>query len=621
MARLQITAGSPKPSLMPRRWAIYNRAAGAAKGLICAALLTLPTPAGAEPMPGIAMHGSPAYGPDFQHLRYVNPDAPKGGRLVLGVLGSFDSVNPSIVKGEPAAGGRELVLESLMGRALDEPFSLYGLLAESIETPPDRSWVAFTLRPEARFSDGKPVTVEDVIFTMELLRDHGRPNHHFFYSKVALVEKIGERTVKFTFTADGDREMPLIMGLMPIMPRHRIDPETFGRTTLEPIIGSGPYRMDKIEPGASITYRRDPDYWGRNLPLTRGRFNFDEIRYEYYRDGASMFEAFKKGLYQLRTEDDPGKWATTYNFPAVRDGRVEKAEFSVGTPAGMSGLVFNTRRPIFADARVRQALILMFDFDWINHNLYHGLYDRTQSYFTRSDLSSHGRPADEHERALLAPYPDAVKPAVMDGTYALPEGDASGRNRENRRKALALLGEAGYALKGGKLVNSKTGAPFTFEILAATKGQERLLLSYARMLKQIGIDVSLRQVDAAQYQRRLLTFDFDMIQFFWAASLSPGNEQTFRWSRQAAKADGSYNYPGVDNPAVDAMIQALLAERSRDGFVSAVRALDRVLISGDYVIPLFHLPNQWVAYWKSLDHPKTVPLDGIQIDTWWSAGE
>lgn len=603
---------------MPIARIFYSRAASAAKAVIWLLASAATTVAAqAAPAHGIAMHGSPRYAADFPHLDYVNPAAPKGGRIVLGTLGSFDNVNPLIVKGSPAAGVREYVLESLLGRAADEPFSLYGLLAESVETPPDRSWVAFTLRPQARFSDGRPVTVDDVIFTHALLRDHGRPNHRFYYSKVAAVERIGERTVRFTFKPDGDREMPLIMGLMPILPQHRISKDDFEKTTLEPMVGSGPYVVAAVDPGAGITYRRNADYWGRDLPLNRGRHNFDEIRFEYYRDATALFESFKKGLVHFRIEDDPGHWAVAYDFPAVRDGRVIREELPLGDPAGMSGLVFNTRRPIFADARVRRALIEMFDFEWINQTLYHGLYGRTQSYFERSELSSHGRPADARERELLAPFLDQVKPAILDGTFALPKSDGSGRSRDSRRRALRLLQDAGYALRDGVLVDAASGDPFTFEILVATQGQERLLLTYARMLEQIGIAARLRQVDSAQYQRRQQTFDFDMIQYFWPASLSPGNEQSFRWSREAARTEGSYNFPGVDSAAVDAMIQALLAEKERAGFVSAVRALDRVLLSGDYVIPLFHLPRQWVAYWNMLRHPEEIPLDGARLDTWW----
>ncbi|HUU25038.1 MAG TPA: extracellular solute-binding protein [Methyloceanibacter sp.] len=599
---------------------IYSHAGSSLKALILLlifGLLLLPCSAVAEPQAGLAMHGSPNETADFSHFPYVNPEAPKGGRARFAKQGSFDSLNPLIVKGVSADGIREYLYESLMARAYDAPFTLYGLIAEAVETPPDRSWVEFTLNPKAKFSDGTPITADDVIFSHAVLRDRGRPNHRSYYKKVKTVEKTGDRKVRFTFDASGDREMPLIMGLMPVLPGHLFTPESFEKTTLQPPIGSGPYVVSAVDPGKSITYQRDPNYWGRDLPVNRGLYNFDEIRIDYYRDAGSLFEAFKSGLVQLRNEDDPTRWAEGYDFPALRDGRVVKEALPVETPAGMSALVFNTRRPLFADPRVRQALIKLFDFEWVNRNLYHGQYARTESYFARSELSSHGRPADATERALLAPYPDAVTPAIMDGTFSYPVSDGTGQNREGRVEALKLLEDAGYQLKDGKLVNVETGEPFAFEILAATRAQERLLLTYARALKQVGIEARIRQVDSAQYQRRKQTYDFDMIQYFWPVSLSPGNEQSFRWGSAAAKTEGSYNYPGIENEAVDAMIAALLSAGDREDFVSAVRALDRVLLSGDYVVPLFYLPRQWVAYWRTLKRPEETPLYGYQIDAWW----
>jgi peptide/nickel transport system substrate-binding protein len=585
--------------------------------LLSGLLLVLPASTAAKPQAGLAMHGQPREAEGFGHFPYANPDAPKGGRAVFAVQGSFDSLNPLIVKGAPSEGVREYVYESLLARAQDEPFTLYGLIAEKVETPADRSFVEFTLNPAAKFSDGTPITVEDVIFSHGLLRDHGRPNHRSYYKKVAKVEQTGKGKVRFTFDASGDREMPLIISLMPVMPRHLIDPERFETTTLVPPVGSGPYTVAKVDPGKSITLKRNPNYWGRDLPVNRGLYNFNEIRYDYYRDAGSMFEAFKSGLVRLRTEDDPTRWTEGYNFPALRDGRVVKEELPVETPAGMAALVFNTRRPLFADQRVRQALVKLFDFEWVNRTLYHGQYSRTESYFARSDLSSHGRPADKAERELLAPYADEIKPAIMDGSFAFPVSDGSGENRDGRREALELLEAAGYRLTGGRLINATTGEPFKFEILAATRAQERLLLTYARALKQVGIDARIRQIDSAQYQRRKQTYDFDMIQFFWPASLSPGNEQSFRWGSQAAVTEGSFNYPGIQSAGVDAMIEALLKAESRDEFVSAVRALDRLLLSGDYVIPLFYLPRQWVAHWSDLKRPHKTPLYGFQIDTWW----
>lgn len=564
------------------------------------------------------MHGDPREQPDFQNFSYANPEAPKGGRARFAKQGSYDSLNPFIVKGVSGDGVREYVYETLMARAYDEPFTLYGLIAETVETPPDRSWVEFTLNPKAKFSDGTPISVDDVIFSHTVLKDRGRPNHRSYYSKVAKVEKTGDRSVRFTFDNSGDREMPLIMGLMPILPSHALTPESFELTTLDPPLGSGPYIVDEVDPGKSLTFKRDPEYWGRDLPVNRGRYNFDEIRVDYFRDASSMFEAFKSGLVDLRDELSPNVWAQGYDFPALRQGKVVKEALPIETPAGMSALVFNTRRPIFADPRVRQALIRLFDYTWIDRTLYHDLFAYSQSYFARSELSSHGRPADATERALLAPFPDAVKPEIMDGTFSFTASEGAGQNREGRVAALKLLNEAGYVLRDGTLVNAQTGEPFTFEILARTRSQERLLLTYADALKKIGIDVSIRQVDSAQYERRKQTFDFDMIPNYWGASLSPGNEQSFRWGSAAAKTEGSFNIAGVESEAVDAMIAAMLEAQTREDFVSAVRALDRVLLSGDYVVPLFYLPDQWVAYWTRLKRPDETPLYGYQIDTWWS---
>ena len=534
-------------------------------------------------------------------------------------FGSFDSLNPLIVKGEPAAGIRDFVIESLMARGLDEPFTLYGLIAETVEMPEDRSSITFNLNPKARFSDGTPITADDVLFSFDLLKEKGRPNHRTYFSKVAKAERLSDHAVRFTFDASGDREMPLILGLLPVLPRHLIDPKTFDETSLEAPIGSGPYRVAKVDAGRSITYERDPNYWGKDLPVNRGRFNFEEIRFDYFREGSVQFEAFKTGQADLWPEEDPRRWANGYDFPAVTDGRIVKRDFDIGLPAGMTALVFNTRRQVFADPRVREALIYLFDFEWINRTLYAGLYSRTQSYFERSILASAGRPADARERELLAPYATYVKPAIMAGTYRFPTTNGTGRDRENQRAAFRLLKEAGYELNGDQLVSKATGRQLTFEILAASTAQEGLLLSFARDVERLGLKVAVRVVDSAQYQARLTSYDYDMIQNTWTSSLSPGNEQLFRWSTAAAKTPGTYNYAGVENPAADAMIQALLEAKGEEDFVSAVRALDRVLLSGDYVIPLFYTPKQWLAYWTRLQHPETTPLFGYNVDSWWSA--
>jgi len=585
-----------------------------------AGLILLTSAAGAAPEAGIAMHGQPKYSGGFPHFGYVNPNAPKGGTLRLAVLGSFDSLNPFIIKGQPASGMREYVYETLMARSFDEPFSLYGLIAESVETPEDRSSVTFQIRPEARFSDGTPVTPDDVIFSWRLLKAKGRPNHRAYYAKVTAATKVGDRGVTFTF-AGSDREMPLIMGLMPVLPAHAITEESFDKTGFDKPVASGPYLVEDVDPGTSVTFRRNPNYWGRDLPIMRGQFNFDVIHVDYYRDNTTMMEGFRKGLFDVQGDSEPidaVKWAEAYDFPAVQEGLVKKLEFSVGVPAPMAALVFNTRRPLFADARVRDALTRVFDFEWINRTLYRGLYARTESYFARSELSSHGRPADERERELLAPYESELLPGILEGTFSQPSTDGTGTNREGRREAIALLSEAGYELKDGLMTNKATGEPFSFEMICVTREQERVMLAYSSALRQIGIDAQVRLIDSAQYQRRTTSFDFDMMQAVWPSSLSPGNEQNFRWSRESASEEGSFNFAGVRSAAADAMIGALLAASTRGDFVSAVRALDRVLLSGRYAIPLYHAPKQWLAVWSRLRQPPGSTLYGSRLETWWA---
>jgi len=589
--------------------------------LLLAALLFLPVLANAaasQPRHAIAMHGEPAMPEGFATFPYVNPDAPKGGRRVQGVLGTFDSLNPLIVKGVSVPEMRGYVLEGLMARGYDEPFTLYGLLAKTVETDAERSYVTFGLNPAAKFSDGKPVMAEDVIFSWQLLRDHGRPNYQTFYSKVVKAEALNERTVRFDLSGSNDRELPLILGLMPVLPKHAIDPATFEDTSFRPMVGSGPYMVQTVDPGHSVTLKRDPNHWGRDLPMSRGYWNFDSIRLEYYRDANSQFEAFKKGLYDIRIETDPGRWVSAYNFPAVRDGRVVKEGVRDGLPKGMLGLVFNTRRPLFSDIRVRQALMTLFDFEWINTNFFFDQYTRTTSYFAGSELSSHGVPANDRERALLAPFPGAVTPEILDGTWSPPATDGSGRDREILKRAFALLEEAGYAFEGNQLRNRATGAPFRFEIMVTTRDQERLALQYAQNVKRAGITADVRSVDATQYEQRRLIYDFDMIQNRWDESLSPGNEQAFYWGSAAATQDGTRNYMGVKSAAVDAMIAALLRAQSRPEFVDAVRALDRVLLSGTYVIPLYHSAEQWIARWTTMRHPDRIALSGFLPETWWA---
>ncbi len=571
-----------------------------------------------EPHHGIAMHGVPALPANFTNLPHVNPAAPKGGQLKLGAAGTFDNLNPFTIKGNTPQGMREYVYEGLLARSGSEPFTLYGLIAESVETPPDRSSVTFRLRPQARFSDGQPITAEDVAFSHRILAEKGWPYHRNNYGKVARVEILAPLTVRFVFKPGGDRELPLIIGLMPVLPRHKLSEEAIERTTLEPPTGSGPYRVTRVDTGRSITFERNPDYWGRDLPIQRGRYNFDAVTIEYFRDQGALFEAFKSGELDTRLEEDPGRWAEGYDFPAMHNGTAARREIRIGLPAGMSGLVFNTRRPPFDDPRVRRALVLLFDAEWINKSLYHGLYQRTQSFFARSDLASIGRPADARERAMLAPFPAAVSPRILEGLPPVDAADGAGSVRDALKEANRLFAEAGYILSNGKLVHRESGRPLAFEFLGSSRTPERRVLAYADNLRRLGIALRLRQVDSAQYWSRMKAYDFAMSQWNWGASLSPGNEQINRWSSASADRQGTFNYAGVKNPAADAMIDALLQAGTREDFTSAVRALDRVLLSGDYVIPLFHMPGQWLAWRTRVAFPEKPPLTGTDYDSWWA---
>ena len=565
----------------------------------------------------IAMHGAPALAADFTHMPYANPDAPKGGRLVWGLSGTFDSLNPLIVKGLAIQQIRGFVVESLMARGYDEPFTLYGLLAKSIETDDARSYVTFRLDPKARFSDGRPVLAEDVLFSWNLLRDHGRPNHRQYYAKVTKADALDPLTVRFDLSGANDRELPLILGLMPILPRHATDVATFEETTMSGPVGSGPYRVSAVKPGASVTLTRNPDYWGRDLPVNRGSWNFDEIRLDFYREANGLFEAFKRGLYDFRVETEPLRWHDGYDFPAARKGEMIRDTIKTGVPQPSEFLVFNTRRPAFSDTKVRQALTLLFDFEWINRNYFFGLYARSPSYFAGSELSAYGRTADDRERELLKPFASHIEPNILDGSYRLPVSDGSGRDRSTLRSALSLLSQAGYDLDGTVLRQRATKAPLSFEILVTSRDDERIALAYQRDLKRAGIVASVRAVDPVQFDQRRLAFDFDMVPSRWDQSLSPGNEQSFYWGSEAADRQGTRNYMGAKDPAIDALIAAMLEARERTAFVSAVRSLDRTLMSGFYAIPLFNVGEQWIARWNRVERPVASALTGYLPETWW----
>jgi peptide/nickel transport system substrate-binding protein len=596
-------------------------APGAVYHVSLAAETAMPAPVAA---PAIAMHGDPALKGPFDHLPYADPAALKGGRLTIGFLGTFDSLNPFNLKAGSAAQGLNAnVFETLMTRSLDEPFTLYGLIAQTIETDADRSSVTFRLDPRAHFSDGVPITSANVRFTFDLLKAKGRPQQRAAYSLVKSIETPDALTIRYDLSGINDREMPLTLALMPVLPRHKIDPSKFDDASLAIPTGSGPYVVANVQPGQRIILRRDENYWAKELPVRRGLSNFDEIDIEYFRDANSLFEAFATGLLDFREETNPARWTNSYDFPAIRDHRIIREALPAGGPKGLEGFVFNLRRPLFDDIRLREALGLLFDFEWINANLYDGLYKRTQSFFDDSELASTGRPASAAELALLAPFPGAVRGDILDGRWRPAATDGSGADRIEPKRALALLKEAGYEIEGGRLTN-KGGEALSFEIMVKDRNQERLALNYADSLARIGVSANVRLVDEVQYQRRRQKFDFDVMIGSWLASASPGNEQRSRWGSASADQEASFNLAGVKSRAVDALINALLAAKTREDFVAAVRAFDRVLLSGFYVVPLFHATDQWIAASAKLARPKTLPRygpasGGATLDTWWRA--
>ena len=562
------------------------------------------------------MHGQAELQRGFDHFPYVNPRAPKGGRLTLGRVGSFNSFNPYNLKGLPAR-GLDLVFEPLMARSRDEAFSLYGLIAQSVEVPADRSWVEFTLDPNARFQDGRPITVDDVAFSLEVLRDKGRPNQRAYYGNVARIEITRPRAIRFVFKPGKNWELPLILALMVVLPKHHYGDGGIERADLTPPLGSGPYRLAAFDAGRQVVYRRDPNYWGKDLPVNVGRFNFDEIRYDYYRDRSIALEAFKKGLIDIWFENDPATWWRELDFSSRDDGRLHRLEIRHGRAEGMHAFVFNTRRPIFADVRIRRALILAFDFEWINRAFYFDGYGRAASYFNNTELAAKG-PAGPEERALLSAFPGSVDAPLLDAGYRPPQSDGSGTNRSNLRQALKRLQAAGWRLDGSRLVNQQSGRPFSFELLVQRQEDLRLGSAFRRWLGRLGIDMTLRLVDSAQYRQRLNDYDYDMIVHRWGASLSPGNEQQFYWGSAGVTQPGTRNYAGVNDPAVDLLVDRIVAARSRQSLRAATRALDRVLLSGFYGIPLFTSPVDRIAHWSRVAPPTRPALFGTDIVEWWA---
>lgn len=574
--------------------------------------------AGARPSHALSLFGDIKYGADFKHFDYVNPDAPKGGDIRRAVDGrTFDSLNPFILKGTPT-GAVGLIYESLTTRSYDEPATEYGLVAEAIHYPVDYSWVEFTLRPEARWHDGAPVTPEDVIFSYRTLMDKGAPFYAYYYRNVESVEKTGPHSVRFIFDEAGNRELPLIMGQLIVLPKHYWEGRKFDEPSLEPPLGSGPYRVGEVKPGRSVSIERVPDYWGRDLPVNRGQNNFDRITYEYFRDSTVSLEAFKSGAYDFREENTAKTWATEYNFPALRSGQAVKREILHKNPTGMQAFAFNIRRGKFADRRVRRALGLAYDHEWTNKNIFFGQYTRTQSYFSNSELASTGLPSAA-ELTLLKPFRGELPPEVFTAVYEAPKTDGSGNNRDNLRKAMQLLREAGWTVRDGVLTHTASGEKMEFEILMLAGGMfDRVIAPFIDNLKRLGIQVRMRPVDPSQYQARMEGFDFDMIVQSFSQSTSPGNEQRDFWSSQAADRAGSRNMIGIKSAAVDALIEKIIYAKNRAELIAACRALDRVLLHSHYVIPQHHIRTSRVAYWNRFGIPKIVPdyFHGFPL-TWW----
>lgn len=580
----------------------------------------------AEPVHGIAMYGEPALPAGFSNLPYANPEAPKGGAIRMAEPGSFDSLKPWVLKGNAAWGVGVHVTETMMIRSIDEPFTLYGLLAESVETDPERTWVEFTLRAEAKFSDGSPVTVADAIWSYETLGTQGHPRYQGAWKKVDKIEQTGERSFRITFK-EKDRELALLMGMRPVLKKAQWEGKDFTESGLDAPIGSAAYVIDKVDPGRSVTFRRNPDYWGKDLAVNRGLNNLDTIRYDYYGDNSAMFEAFKAGETDIWRELSNQKWATEYNFPLVQQGKIKLDEIANKRPSGIMGLVMNTRNPVFADWRVRQAMIEAFNFKFINNTLNGGQDPRITSYFTNSDLAMQPGPAEGRVKELLEPFAADLPPGTIEG-YTLPEGSDQAVDRRGTRAALRLLEEAGWTVQNGRLANAE-GKPFEIEILLNQAGTamrtssetQQMVNIYVEALKGIGITPHITLLDSAQYVERTNNYQFDMTWYERALSLSPGNEQMLYWGHQGVTEPGSRNWMGMNSPAAEAMIDEMLNAASAEEFRAATQALDRVLTAGRYVIPVSYSPVSRLAHRVELKYPETVPLygdwPGFLPETWW----
>ena len=563
----------------------------------------------------LAMTGTPKYAENFKHFAYANPDAPKGGEVKLGTVGTFDSLNPYIIRGVAAA-GIGFMYDTLTDQSLDEPFTQYGLIAAKIELPEDRSWVIYHLHAEAKFHDGKPITAADVVFSFNLLMEKGDPMYSKYWADVAKVEALDNLRVKFSLGDTVNPELALIIGQVPVLPKHYWSSRDFTKPGLEIPVGSGPYKILEFKPGRSITYIRDDTYWAKDHPINKGRYNFDNITYDYYRDPTVSLHAFKAGEYDFRQENISRAWATAYNGPPFKDGFIIKEEIDNDVNQGMQGFVYNTRRDLFKDRKVREALAYTFDFEWTNKTLFFGQYTRSKSFFSNSELASSGLPGPQ-ELKILEGYRQRLPDDVFEKAYQPPETDGSGYIRKNIRTALGLLKQAGWEIKGKKLVNKKTGDPFILELLLVDPAFERVALPFKKNLSRLGIEMNIRAVDTAQFINRRRDFDFDMIVARLPQSESPGNEQREYWGSSAANIPGTRNFAGIKNPVIDEIIEQLISAPDREELVYTTRALDRVLLWGHYVIPQWHIAKYRVAYWKKFSRPKTVPRYSLGFNTWW----
>lgn len=564
---------------------------------------------------GHSKYGELKYGPDFAHFDYASPDAIKGGTIVRYASGTYDNLNPFILKGVPAT-GTTMIYDSLTVPSLDEPFSHYGLLAESIEESEDKRWVIFNLRQSARWHDGVALTADDVVWTFDTLKEKGHPAYKNYYAAVAKAEALDSHTVKFSFSEGNNPELPLIIGQLQILPKHYWEDKDFQKTTLDAPLGSGPYKLGDIDPGRSISYERVEDYWAKDLPVKVGHHNFGVIRYDYYRDATVAMEALKSGDLDFRRETISKNWKTAYDFPAVKDGRVVKEKIDDESSQPMQAFILNNRLDKFSDLRVRKALGLAFDFEWMNKNLFYDAYERTQSYFQNTDFMATGLPEGD-ELAILEQFREQLPASVFDEPFQLPVNDGSGNLRKRYREAIQLFKEAGWEIKNQKLTNVATGELMEIELLLSSPRIEKLGLAYGKTLERLGVDLKVRIVDSSQYQKRVEEFDFDMLVLGWIQSLSPGNEQVSYWGSSTANEKGSSNYAGISNPVIDELIKLIIAAPDRDALVASTKALDRVLLHNYYVVPQYFGPFYRVAYWNKFDRPAVLPSKSFTLDTWW----